>query len=209
MNEKIIQITAGRGPTECMWVVTKLLKCFLLAAKELNIETKITDRVLGSQSNTLSSVIVLIKGDNITNFITEWEGSVLWIGKSPYRKYHKRKNWFVEINSFSIAGTKSLNVNEISFKTTKSSGPGGQHVNKTESAVWAVHKESGIRVFVQDSRSQHQNKKIAIERLNEAFLVHKLTVLKEQNKQQWERTTNIQRGNPTKTFEGEKFKIKR
>lgn len=207
--EKIIQITAGRGPVECMYVVSKVLKDFLKECKEENIEALTTQRVSGSQANTLVSVILLIKGESLDIFLKTWEGSILWVCKSPYRKFHKRKNWFIELNTFEKEAKKSLSISEIEFKTTKSSGPGGQHVNKTDSAVWATHKRSGIRVFVQESRSQHQNKKIAIKRLEEAFQNHELEQLEKENCKQWKSSTDIKRGNPKRTYEGMNFKQKK
>jgi len=207
--EKIIQITAGRGPAECMYVVSKILKAFLKEANDSKLEAQVSQRTAGTQANTLVSVILVLKGKNVEQFLKTWEGSILWICKSPYRKFHKRKNWFIEINSFEKNIVKELKTNEIEFKTTKSSGPGGQHVNKTDSAVWATHKESGIKVFVQESRSQHQNKKIAIKRLAEAFQNYEMQQIENQHFQQWKSTTDIERGNPIRTYEGMKFKRKK
>jgi peptide chain release factor 1 len=58
-----------------------------------------------------------------------------------------------------------FNESDVTFSFTRSSGPGGQHVNKTDSAVHAVHQPTGIAVFVQQERSQHRNKELAIEML--------------------------------------------
>ncbi|MGB1316511.1 MAG: peptide chain release factor H [Chitinophagales bacterium] len=206
--KKIVQITAGRGPVECMYVVSKILKLFLKACNNAKIEAQVTQRVCGSQTNTLVSAIVLVKGKGLDAFLDTWQGSVLWVCKSPYRKFHKRKNWFIEINTFEKSEQKALKLNEIEFKTTKASGPGGQHVNKTDSAVWATHKPSGIKVFVQDSRSQHQNKKLAIERLEKAFQNNVIETIQKENFDQWKSNTDIERGNPKRTFVGMNFKEK-
>jgi len=100
----------------------------------------------------------------------------------------------------------ALKINEVKYQTTKSSGPGGQHVNKTESAVRATHIPTGLSVLVQDSRSQHQNKKIATQRLAEVLVSHQLQELKDLEINQWKNAIQIQRGNPIKTFEGRQFK---
>ena len=60
---------------------------------------------------------------------------------------------------------KTKIIQELQFKAVRSSGAGGQHVNKVSSAIRAIHKPSNIQVLVMDSRSQHQNKKIAKQRL--------------------------------------------
>jgi len=207
--EKIIQITSGRGPLECMYVVTKVLKEMVKETESFQLEYQVIRREVGPKPETLSSVIISLKGKRLQEFMNRWEGSILWIGKSPYRKFHKRKNWFVEVNGYqSIAGSQ-FDVSDIEFKTTKSSGPGGQHVNKTDSAVWATHKKSGVKVFVQDTRSQFQNKKIAISRLEQAIKKNETDQLQKQNFEQWKNTTDIQRGNPIRTYIGTEFKLKK
>ena len=123
-------------------------------------------------------------------------GSLLWIGKSPFRKFHKRKNWYIEIFAFNTPNAYKLKDEDICFQTTKSSGPGGQHANKTESAVRAIHKKSGLSICIQDSRSQFQNKKIATNKLKEIFDQHQIKLLQNIIIEQWKHSINIQRSNP-------------
>jgi peptide chain release factor len=162
--------------------------------------------VEGNLNSTLASASILLKGNKIDAFTEKWVGSILWIGQSPFRKYHKRKNWFVEIFKTESQNELKLDLKDVEFKATKSSGPGGQHTNKTSSAVRASHAKSGISVLVQDSRSQHQNKKIAIERLQEIFEIHQLNNLKIDEREDWKKGIVVQRGNPIKTFSGAQFK---
>lgn len=76
----------------------------------------------------------------------------------------------------------------------RSSGPGGQHVNKVNSAVRATHKLTGTSVVVMDSRSQHQNRKIAVERLQNKVAEAQLEQLKKSVSDEWENHLNVQRG---------------
>ena len=89
------------------------------------------------------------------------------MGNRHFGKFHKRKNWFIGIYEIEATEETLLKENEIKFQAIRSSGAGGQHVNKVSSAIRAIHTKTGMQVLVMDSRSQHQNKKIAIKRLQE------------------------------------------
>ena len=91
----------------------------------------------------------------------------------------------------------------------RSSGPGGQNVNKVNSAVRAIHTPTGLNVVAMDSRSQHQNKKLAIERLQTKIQEAQLEQLKQSLYDQWENHLQVERGNPVKLFKGTHFKIDR
>ena len=116
-------------------------------------------------NGTYYSATIKVGGKNITKWMENWQGSIQWIAQSPYRKYHKRKNWFVGVEFFDIENQIKWNEKDVVFESCKASGPGGQHVNKTESAIRGMHKPSGIQVLTMDSRSQLQNKKLCLERL--------------------------------------------
>ncbi|GAA4278646.1 peptide chain release factor H [Aquimarina mytili] len=206
MNQKVIQITAGRGPAECCWVVAQVLKCFLEEVKQVQLSYTIIQRIKGSENGTVQSVTIQLKGDEITNLLPSWLGTVQWIGTSTFRKYHKRKNWFIGIYELDPVHLKSIEEKEITFQTMRSTGPGGQNVNKVNSAVRAIHQPTGVTVVVMDSRSQHQNRKIAIERLKDKILETQLDKLKQSLTDQWENHLNVERGNPIRIFKGTDFK---
>ncbi len=204
--DKIIQITSGRGPLECQFVVAKVLKVFLEEVKENNINYEIIQRENGDENLTLKSVTLLLKGENINSFLENWLGSIQWMGKSTFRKMHKRSNWFIGI--FELKGLEKVNFNEkdIQFQTARSQGSGGQNVNKVNTAVRATHILTGASVFAQDSRSQLENKKLAIERLKAKVLEQNIIQLQKQMQETWSNNLNVQRGNPTRIFKGKDFK---
>lgn len=204
--EKIIQITAGRGPTECTWVVAQVLKKVLEEAQEQQLEAIVLQRQAGSENGTVETATVSLKGKNATTFASSWLGTIQWIGQSQFRKMHKRKNWFIGIFEIEPQKNWTVSENEIQYQAMRSSGAGGQHVNKVSSAVRATHLPTGIAVVAMDSRSQHQNKKLATERLLKKLEGETLQELKNHVGKQWENQLNIQRGNPTRTFTGTDFK---
>lgn len=204
--ERIIQITAGKGPAECSWVVAQVLKRFLEEIKAKGFKYSILHREKGNQNGTVQSVTINVTGKNIEGFLATWLGTIQWIGVSTFRKYHKRKNWF--IGAFELKQMQTMEVDEkdISFQTMRSTGPGGQNVNKVNSAVRAIHNPTGVQVVAMDSRSQHQNKKLAIARLKEKVNETNLEQLKERMTDQWENHLNLQRGNPIRIFKATDFK---
>jgi peptide chain release factor len=174
-------------------------------AESKGLKTEILDRCQGREAGTLQSALLLVEGEESALFCRSWEGSVLWIGQSPYRKYHKRKNWFVGVNVLRFPKSLQWNDNDVSFQTLKASGPGGQHVNKTESAVRATHNPSGLWVVARDNRSQLQNKKAAITRLKIKVMEWRNEQFESDEKLQWQFHEKLERGNPVRTFKDRKF----
>ncbi len=208
MNTKIIQISSGKGPVECCWVVAQVLKLFIEALKGANIKYTLLDSVPGVENRTLQSATLQLQGEALEAFLKVWLGTIQWIGQSSFRKFHKRKNWFIGIYEIKAQAEIALKEKEISFQAIRSSGPGGQHVNKVSSAIRATHKQTGLQVLVMDSRSQHQNKKNAIKRLQDKVAAYNQEQLKVTVQAQWQNHLHVERGNPTRVFTGSDFKTK-
>ena len=203
MGKVYLQITSGRGPTECCRVVAEVLKMILAEAKKNGFETEVVEKEDGVVSHTLFSAVILLQGENLDEFVSAWEGSILWITQSPYRKFHKRKNWFIGVQRLKIPEISEWDESEFSFQTLRASGPGGQHVNKTESAVRVTHLPSGISVVVSDNRSQLQNKRLATERLLLKLSIKNQETINTTIQDNWQNHNTLQRGNPIKTFKKE------
>ncbi|HEY1193004.1 peptide chain release factor H [Flavobacterium sp.] len=204
--ERIIQITAGRGPAECTWVVAQVLKKVLEEAQEHRLETVLLQREAGTENGTVETASLAVKGKSADQFVNSWIGTIQWIGQSQFRKMHKRKNWFIGIFEIEQQKNSLFSENDIQYQAMRSSGAGGQHVNKVSSAIRATHIPTGIAVVAMDSRSQHQNKKLATERLIKKLEDEKLLQLKSHVEKQWENQLNVQRGNPVRVFTGSDFK---
>jgi len=200
MDKVIIQITSGRGPVECCRVVARVTELMLREAKNAGIEIAVMESKKGDINGTLLSATLLASGNQLDPFIKEWKGTVQWIAQSPYRKYHKRKNWFVGVAVFDVKKQLQWNINDVKFETCRASGPGGQNVNKVETAVRGIHLPSGIQVMAMDSRSQLQNKKLCMERLEAKFMTWQTEKLIAQQQSQWQEHNELERGSAVKTI---------
>lgn len=207
--KQFIQITAGRGPVECSFVVAQVLKLMIEECKQTNLQFEVIHRTEGQENGTLQSATLSVEGKELASFLTSWIGTIQWVGQSQYRKNNKRKNWFVGVFLLEQESITELDFKTIQFQTMRSQGAGGQHVNKVSSAVRATHKPSGLSVSVMDTRSQHQNKKLAIERLTQKFYNQQLEQLKKRVQSTWENHLNLQRGNPVRKLKGFDFKRKK
>lgn len=204
MEKEYIQITSGRGPVECCRVVVLVMNKIVEQAKSKGYDVEVLEHEDGSNDGCMFSVTLAVEGENILSLKDEWEGSVLWVAqKNPFRPWHRRKNWFVGVHFFKPLQAGSINESNITYETLRSSGPGGQNVNKVETAVRAIHAPSGTTVLASDMRSQLQNKKLARERL-----IMKLSAIEEEKQMQqtheiWMNHNTLERGNPVKKFKGD------
>ena len=204
MEKTYMQITSGRGPVECCRVVVLVMQKIIEQAKKLGLETELVEHEDGPKDGCMFSATLSVRGDNISTLSDEWEGSVLWVAqKSPFRPWHRRKNWFVGVHAFKPLEKAKVNERDITYDTLRASGPGGQNVNKVETAVRATHQPTGISVVASDMRSQTQNKKLAHERL-----MMKLSTIEEekqmnQTRDVWMNHNTLERGNPVKSFKGD------
>jgi peptide chain release factor len=203
MGKTYIQITSGRGPAECCRVVAKVVEKIVKEAEQQGICVEIGEQEAGEMKRTLLSAVLSLAGENVDAFLASWEGTVQWIAQSPYRKFHRRKNWFVGVQRLLAFDESQWDENELRVQTLKASGPGGQHVNKTESAIRVTHIPSGISVMASDERSQLQNKKQAIERLKIKLAVREQERALAFEQANWQNHNELQRGNPVRVIKEE------
>lgn len=202
-----LQITSGRGPEECCWVVDRLLHYMVKCAESLSIKTRVLETIPGIKRDTLKSALVALEGEAVSVFANDWEGSILWIGQSMFRPGHKRKNWFVGARFLKPPEIDDPPDRQFKIETMRSSGPGGQHVNKTESAVRITHVSTGLSATAQEERSQHMNKKLAMTRLYELIEMKHSDEIQKATKIRWASHNDLERGNPVKVFKGIDFKV--
>jgi peptide chain release factor len=195
MEERILQISSGKGPAECERVVYKLLQKIRKQAEREQLHVETVELVPGKPDDTLLSALLRVKGKTAARFCREWEGTVQWIAQSPFRKFHKRKNWFAGITVYEVSAFPAWNEKDVTYQSMRASGPGGQHVNKTESAVRATHVPTGISVTASEERSQAMNKKAATERLKNKLLGLQVEEMLRMEKALWLEHHSLERGN--------------
>lgn len=205
MKKMMIQITSGKGPAECCRVVACVQRLMMKQAKQQDIQIEVLENKAGELNGTLLSATMMATSDKLDAFVKEWAGTIQWIAQSPYRRYHKRKNWFVGIAAFDVKELMQWNPKDVKLETCRSSGPGGQNVNKVETAVRGTHLPSGLQVMAMDTRSQLENKKLCLARLEARILIWQTEQLMKQQQAQWQEHNVLERGNPVKTIKAELY----
>lgn len=200
MDTVYLQITSGRGPIECCRIVVLVAHEILSDAARQGLNAEIFDYKNSLADGSWSSAIIRLDGEGTSDFARRWCGTIQWTAQSIYRPNHGRKNWFVGVALITLPSDSNLDESEIRYETFRASGPGGQHVNKTESAVRATHIPTGISVAASDRRSQLQNKKIARERLAMKLALIQQVETMRNERCNWNNHNTLMRGNPVKTF---------
>ena len=193
-----LQLSSGYGPAECELAVNKLLTSLISEFPDI----KVIEKTEGSRSECFKSVRISSESD-----LSFLDGTILWICKSPYRPHHGRKNWFVDISVCHSAAEDGFDEDSVRFETFRSRGAGGQHVNKVETGVRAIHVPTGVSVVCTDERSQYTNRRTALKRLREAvesINASRRASAKSENRMEH---TKIKRGNPLRVYEGMEFKL--
>ncbi len=186
-----------------------MLKYILQDARNNGFTAEVLHREEAQENGTLFSAVIKLEGKGLDGFLSGWIGTIQWVGQSQYRKFHKRKNWFVGVKELKINAQQfNLKEKDLKFETCRSSGAGGQHVNKVETAVRVTHLPTGISTTCSVSRSQHHNRKVAKEKLAELLQIKQLEQQKKDAANNWQNHNQLQRGNPVKVFHGSDFKTK-
>ena len=208
MSELFLHISAGSGPKECQYVVAKLAQAFIKEARQKNINCELVLEEKNN-SNIYPSLLIKLSGKHVQDFAKARTGSVQWIGQSPFRKNHRRKNWFVGVTVIDAEKPHmDFKESDIRYQAMKASGPGGQHVNATQSAVRAIHVPSGISVVAREERSQHANKRLCRIKLAMIFETQKTESRDKAKQSQWQQNKTLERGNAVRVYEGSKFKLR-
>lgn len=195
----ILQISSGQGPVECELAVRLLFEALQKEFKAHTFEIKSKNE--SRFCDGWSSVIFETSAD-----LAFLEGSVEWKCQSYLRPGHKRKNWFVDVSIMpEFSGVAE--VKNVEWQFFRCGGNGGQNVNKVETGVRLIHKESGIVITCTEERSQALNRKRALEKLDSELKNLESAEKSKLDAAAWSSSNGIVRGNPVRIYEGKGFKL--
>ena len=176
-DNAIVTLHAGAGGTEAMDWTSMLYRMYSRWAEKRGYEVEVLDYLEGDVAG-IKGVTFEVKGENAYGYLRSEKGVHRLVRISPFNANGKRQTSFASCDVIpDIEEDIDIEINDddIRVDTYRSSGAGGQHINKTSSAIRITHLPTGIVVQCQNERSQHMNKDKAMQ-----MLKSKLYVLKQQ-----------------------------
>ena len=205
-----VDIQAGAGGTEaCDWA-GMLLRQYLKYAERKGFKATLEDETPGDVAG-IKSATIKIEGDYAFGHLRTETGVHRLVRKSPFDSAGGRHTSFASLFVYPEVDDSieiDINPSDVRVDTFRASGAGGQHINKTDSAVRLTHIPTGIVVQCQDGRSQHSNRDVAWKRLRSRLYDHELRKRQEEQQKLEDTKTDVGWGHQIRSYVLDNSRIK-
>jgi peptide chain release factor 2 len=205
-----IDIQAGAGGTEaCDWAAM-LLRQYLKYCERKGFKTTMEDETEGDTAG-IKSATIKVEGDYAFGHLRTETGVHRLVRKSPFDSSGGRHTSFASLFVYpEVDDSIEIDINpaDVRTDTFRASGAGGQHINKTDSAVRLTHIPTGIVVQCQDGRSQHSNRDVAWKRLRSRLYDHEMRKRQEEQQKLEDTKTDVGWGHQIRSYVLDNSRIK-
>ena len=209
-NDAFVEINSGAGGTEsCDWA-GMLLRMYTRWAQQHGMSVEFLEETAGEQAG-IKSATLQVKGPNAYGWLKTEAGVHRLVRISPFDAAAKRHTSFASVWVYPVVDDAiviDINPSDVRTDTYRASGAGGQHINKTDSAVRLTHMPTGIVVQCQDGRSQHSNRDVAWKRLRSRLYDHEMRKRMEEQQKLEDSKTDVGWGHQIRSYVLDNSRIK-
>ena len=198
----ILNIHPGAGGTESQDWAEMLMRMYLRWTERVDFKTTITDQLSGDGAG-IKSVTIEIEGENAYGLLASEIGVHRLVRISPFDANARRHTSFASVYVYPLIDDEikiEIKPEDVRTDVFRASGAGGQHVNRTESAVRMTHIPTGIVVQCQNERSQHKNRASALKQLKARMFEHELAKRRIEDKKSEDSKPEINFGSQIRSY---------